>query len=89
MIYALMLATSALSGDSAAATAVTQQQATPRSERRICRTVERAASRMGGDRVCKTAAQWEEERQAAERFVRDRQNQNLEVQTVNTPAAPQ
>jgi len=86
MIYALMLATSALSGDSAAAAI---QEATPRSERRVCRTFDRPASRMGSERICKTASEWERERQDAERFTTDRQNRNLEVPVSNAPPAPQ
>ncbi len=61
-------------------------QTTPNPNRRICRTQERPASRMSAERVCKTAAEWEAERLAAQRYVQGRQNLYDETQQRRTPS---
>ncbi len=58
-------------------------------QRRVCHTIPRTGSRVSGDRICKTADEWEHDRQEAQRMVAARQNQNLEPQPVRTPASPQ
>jgi hypothetical protein len=46
--------------------------------RRICRTVEKTGSRMGGRRICKTVNEWKAEEEAARKFLGDRQNSGME-----------
>ncbi len=50
------------------ATPAVAQEATdapPKKERKICKRLEQTATRMGSQRICKTAAQWEAEAEAA------------------------
>jgi len=57
-------------------------------DRKICRRIEQTHTRMGAGRVCKTASQWKLEKQEAEAYLGQKQNQNLEIQTPTSLAAP-
>jgi hypothetical protein len=68
LIAAVLLASAQPVADPQAATPVTPA---PKKEKKICRTLNTTGSRLGGDRVCKTKAEWdadsEETRQQVER----------------------
>lgn len=44
----------------AQAAAPAQAQSIPKKERQVCKTMEEPGSRLGGKRVCRTQAQWDE-----------------------------
>ena len=87
-MFALILATMLQSVGSVEPSAAKPQ---PRSkaERNICRAVEVTGSRMGRSRVCKSASEWQIDKQAAEKFLTGKQNMNLEDPARMGPPAPQ
>ena len=47
----------------------------------ICERIKDTSSRIGGKRVCMTAAQWEEQRRRDREYVEDAQQRSLEPNT--------
>ena len=81
----LGVACTALLVSAAPATAQTPptSQAAPTSKakdpnRVICERIKDTSSRIGGKRVCMTAAQWEEQRRRDREYVEDAQQRSLE-----------
>ncbi|HWI89256.1 MAG TPA: hypothetical protein VNS11_08470 [Sphingomicrobium sp.] len=92
MLKAILIATAALAVAAPAASQTTPQvqspppatpvpAATPKGDpnRIICEREQEIGSRLGGAKVCKTAAQWEEERRANRDALDALQRQNTSV----------
>jgi hypothetical protein len=74
MIHALLLASATMS----AGGQETAGQPDARSQRMICRSENDTGSRVRGSRICRTAAEWDEERRAARDFTTSRQSRGLD-----------
>jgi predicted secreted protein len=69
----LLLAGAALAADVPAASAAAPANK-PKREAKICRTVEVTGTRMGNRTVCRSAADWEDEKRQAEQFLNGRRD---------------
>jgi hypothetical protein len=75
MIYALLLLTAGVS--QADPPSQTIEVTAPSREKLVCRSSSRPASRMGTNRVCKTAEEWELARRETEKFMRNHQGSDI------------
>lgn len=78
-MLAIILATALATAGSGEAAPAAEVKAKP--ERRICRTIENTGSRMGAQRICKKASDWDKDKEEAERFLAEKQNGNLDAPT--------
>lgn len=76
-MLALILATMLQSAGGADASQ-SLPQSRSKADRQICRVTELTGSRMARGRVCKSASEWQVDRQAAEKYLTGKQNLNLE-----------
>jgi hypothetical protein len=90
MIYALLLASAGFSGAEPPSPDI--KVTGPARNKLVCRSSSRPASRMGTNRVCKTAEEWELARRDAEKFARDMQGSDIDkpvgVASLGRPEAP-
>ena len=71
-MISFLLAAASLAGDPAVVPAA--PAAKPKKEAKICRTEEITGTRMGGRSVCKTADEWQLQKQEAERMLNGRRD---------------